>query len=660
MNTCSAFMTAHKSSRWATFLFLLLFFIWATEAKTSLNTDADSLRRHVAYLASERLAGRGVGGEGIRLARDYIAREFTRYGLQPGGDHGSYFQTFDVATGVVVTQPASLSLGDSSLPLRQTWTPLGFSATGSVAAEVVFAGYGITARSYGYDDYAGIDVNGKIVLVLRYEPPPLDADSPFQKSPRYSHHATLRSKANNARDHGAVGMIVVNLNTPATAEEELISLAGSLWRGANDLIAAQVKRARVEKWVGEHGISLSRLKEQIDRKGKPASRALNGAKATLEVSLQEVRQPADNVVGILPGSDPRLRHEAIVVGAHYDHLGLGHFGTPDSTTAGQIHYGADDNASGTALMLRMAEELSRATTQPGRTIVFIAFSAEELGLHGSRHYVNHPAVPLPEIKAMLNFDMVGRLRDNQVTAFGARSGHELSAIIAQEADRFGLRIRESDHIGRSDHMAFYSKGIPSVHFFTGIHPDYHRPTDTWDKLNFLGMARLTQLARATAQRIANQKEPLNFVSLPSRSLADGPEQTGQSRSYLGSIPDLTATEDGVRLAGVSNGSPAALAGLRSGDIIVRFAGTKIQSLEDLTDQLRISKPGDEVEIVVRRGKEALALKIVLGSRVARRISTPSILRDLPPSHGSSSLASLGADSIWRTQIHRSRPPGRSA
>lgn len=601
--------------KWAAFLLLFFYFYGCgAEAKTLLDAAADPLREHVRYLASERLAGRGVDGDGIRLARDYIAREFNRYGLKSAGDNGTYFQTFDVATGVVATQPTSLALGDDSLPLQESWTPLGLSASGTIEADVVFAGYGITARAYGYDDYAGIDVEGKIVLVLRYEPPPKDAKSPFQKSPSHSHHATLRAKANNARDHGAVGMILVNLDTPANREEELISMTGSLWRGGNSLIAAQVKRSAVEKWLDGRGISLARLKEQIDREGKPASGSLSGAKARLEVSLQEIRRPTDNVVGILRGSDPKLKDEAIVVGAHYDHLGLGRFGTPDSKTAGQIHYGADDNASGTAVVLRMAEQLSRTYPRPARTIVFIAFSAEELGLHGSRHYVNHPAVPLSATRAMLNFDMVGRLRDNQLTVFAARSAHGLSEIINQEAALLRLIIRESDNVGRSDHALFYNKKIPSVHFFTGIHPDYHRPTDTWDKLNIDGMARITELALATVEKIANLKEPMTFASLPSRPLIDPGDRTEGPRTYLGSIPDFAASEDGVKLAGVSNGSPAALAGLREGDIIVQFAGAKIHNLEDLAEQLRNTKPGDEVEIVVRRGNELLALRTVLGSR----------------------------------------------
>ena len=336
-------------------------------------------------------------------------------------------------------------------------------------------------------------------------------------------------------------------------------------------------------------------------------------KATLEVNLEEIRQPTENVVAVLPGSDPRLINESVVIGAHYDHIGLGHYGTRDSSTEGQVHHGADDNASGTAVLLELARRLSRSDSRPARTIVFAAFSAEELGLFGSRHYVNQPA-QLASTRAMINLDMVGRLRDGRVTVFGTRSAQEFSAMVKSAASELGLEISESDGIGRSDHMSFYSKKIPALHFFTGVHADYHRPSDTWDKLNLEGMAKITELVLATARSIANTSAPVNFVSLPSVPLAQAPSGGPTSTTYLGSIPDYSGADEGVRLAGVSAGSPAALAGLRQGDVIVKFAETKVQNLEDLMLALGSKKPGDEVEIIVLRGTQPLRLKAVLRAR----------------------------------------------
>lgn len=589
---------------------------WTFETPTTAQPRLEALRDHARYLASEELTGRGVDTPGVRLARDYIAREFARYGLRPGGDQGSYLQGFDVATGVAVKQPTIMSLGKQApLKVNEEWTPLGLSSSGQVKAELVFAGYGITAKDYGYDDYAGIDVKDKIVLVLRYEPPPKDEKSPFQKLPRYSNHATLRAKAVNARDHGALGLILVDLNQ-SDDRKELIPTRSTLWRGGRSVIAAQVKRVLVEKWLDAQGISLKSLKETIDRQEQPASKHLPGVQVALQVTLEETRQRTENVVAILPGADPGLRDKHIVIGAHYDHVGFGYFGTRNSSAAGKVHYGADDNASGTGVLLRLAEQLSRSQQRPAMTIVFAAFSAEELGLHGSRHYVNYPPMPLASANAMLNLDMVGRLRDRRLTVFGTGSARELSGIVRSAAREVGLEINESDGIGRSDHMSFYNKKIPVLHFFTGSHSDYHGPGDTWEKLNIEGMAQVSDLVAATVRHIANTAEPISFVSLPSRppgSQSQDLERTGYG-TYLGSIPDFGGNEEGVRLAGVSDGSPAALAGLREGDVIVQFGGAKIQTLEDLTDQLRDRKPGDEVEIVIRRGSQSVALKAVLRSR----------------------------------------------
>ncbi len=588
---------------------------WAFETPSLLPSAGAALAKHVRFLASDELTGRGVDTPGIKLARDYIAREFASYGLRPGGDNGTYFQSFDVATGVTVKQPTVLVLGgDTLLTLNEQWTPLGSSASGSVVADVVFAGYGITAKDYGYDDYAGIDVKDKIVLVLRYEPPPKDDKSPFRKHPDYSNYAALRAKANNARDHGAAGMILVDLHQSGDGRQELISTRSTLWRGGESLVAAQVKRGVIEAWLETRGISLKALKEKIDREEKPASMALPGAQIALQVTVEELRQRAETVVGILPGADTALKDQNIVIGAHYDHLGFGHFGTLDSSTEGQIHHGADDNGSGTAALLRIAETMARSTARHARTIVFAAFSGEESGLVGSRHYVNQPPFPLASTVAMLNLDMVGRLRDNRVTVFGARSAQQLSAILLQEARSLGLQLTESDGVGRSDHMSFYNKKIPALHFFTGNHSDYHRPSDTWEKLNTDGIAKVVELVSATAQRIALMKEPLSFVSLPSRPPGDDGRPGQGYGAYLGSIPDFGDNSEGVRLPGGAEGSPAALAGLREGDLIVRFAGNRVQSLDDLAGFLRGKTPGEEVEIVVLRSGNPVTVMATLRTR----------------------------------------------
>ncbi|HEX2225603.1 MAG TPA: M28 family peptidase [Candidatus Binatia bacterium] len=587
----------------------------ALEIPRAFSSAPESLNVHARFLASDELTGRGVDTPGIRLARDYIAGEFARYGLRPGGDRGTYLQSFEITTGGKVTEPSFVSLnGEAPLELNTAWRPLALSASGKVEGELVFAGYGITAKEHGYDDYEGIDAKGKIVLVLRYEPSPKNGKSPFLGAPPFSTYASLRSKARNAREHGAAGLILVDLNQTGAQQNELIASRRGLSRGANSLVAVQVKRDVLEPWLQRRGISLLALKDQIDRTERPTSISLPGIKVAVTVTLEEFRERAENVVGILPGSDARLKNEHVLIGAHYDHLGFGYYGTGDSGNEGKVHHGADDNASGTAVLLRIAEQLAAAEPAPPRAIVFVAFSGEELGLHGSRHYASDPALPLSSAKAMINLDMVGRLRENTLTVFGTRSGTGISAIVAAEARNAGMEIRESDDIGRSDNLVFYNKKVPALHFFTGIHADYHRPSDTWDKLNYEGMDRIAGLVLAVTRRLATTTEPFQFVALPSRRSSSEAAKGAAVRTYLGSIPDYAGNDDGVRLAGVLPGSPAALAGLREGDVITSFAGVKIANLEDLTAQLSSKRPGDEVEIVVLRSRLPYTIKATLAAR----------------------------------------------
>ena len=577
-------------------------------------TATDELTAHAKFLAAPERSGRGVGTPGIAAARDYIAAEFAKYGLVPGGDNNSYLQSFEVAVGVKVKAPSSLTLEQGpALKLNEDWLPLGLSSSGWVEGEAAFAGYGITAKDYGYDDYAGIDVKGKIVVVLRYEPPPKNDQSPFRKSPDFSTHAALRTKANNARDHGAIGMIVVDLTNRGEAKSELMPLRSSLWRSSNSLVAVQIKRQIAENWLAARGVSLNDLKDRIDREEKPVSMLLTGSKLSIQVTLEEERERAENVVAILPGREPTDRKEYLVIGAHYDHLGLGYYGARDQSAAGMIHHGADDNASGTSVLLQVARRVSQIEPKPARSIVFVAFSAEELGLHGSRHFVS--SWPhLDSIKSMVNLDMVGRLRQERVTIFGVRSAPPFEDIITRGAKQLGLLTYLPDGVGPSDHVSFYNKQIPVLHFFTGSHPDYHRPGDTWDKLNYQGMAQVGDLVLSSALAIAALPEMPKFVSLPSRPPVS---ETGDRRAtgvYLGIIPEYNRTVEGVLLAGVAPGSPAAAAGLREGDVIVQLADKKIDNIEDLTDALGTQKPAAQVTIVVKRGDGTNAFKTTLGSR----------------------------------------------
>ncbi len=322
-----------------------------------------------------------------------------------------------------------------------------------------------------------------------------------------------------------------------------------------------------------------------------------------------------NVIGVLPGRDPVLRNESIIIGAHYDHLGGGGYGAldaPDST--GKVHNGADDNASGAAALIHIAAALAAAP--PARTVIFIAFSGEELGLFGSAYYVKHPVYPLSNTLAMINLDMVGRLRNQRLIVYGTATAREFPALLdsLNTPVRFDLRS-QGDGYGPSDQSSFFAAHRPVLHLFTDLHADYHRTTDDWQKINAPGEAEVVDFAARLVTALGNRPKPLTFVDeAPAPEPHAGVAVTPGYGAYLGTIPDMTDSPGGVQLSGVRTGSPADQAGLRAGDIITRIGSHEVPDLQAMTDALREHKAGDVVEIRIRRGADILALKATLGTR----------------------------------------------
>jgi hypothetical protein len=323
-----------------------------------------------------------------------------------------------------------------------------------------------------------------------------------------------------------------------------------------------------------------------------------------------------NVIGILPGRDPVLRNQTIILGAHYDHLGLGGFGSLDPDSTGLVHNGADDNASGAAALIQVAARL--AASPPARTVVFIAFSGEELGLLGSAYYVKQPIYPLASTLAMVNLDMVGRLRNGRLIVYGARSAKEFPALLDSLNWYAGFDLKaQGDGYGPSDHSSFYAAKRPVLHLFTDLHEDYHRTTDDWQKVNYDGLKRVADFTLGLVTALANRPKPLTFLELPAPTVSQTAAPisgTPGYGAYLGTVPDMTGAPGGVRLVGVRAGSPAEKAGLRGDDIITRIGGTETPDLQAMTDALRSHKPGEVVEIVVRRGATVTTLQATLGVR----------------------------------------------
>lgn len=323
-----------------------------------------------------------------------------------------------------------------------------------------------------------------------------------------------------------------------------------------------------------------------------------------------------NVIGLLPGSDPVLRDEVIIVGAHYDHLGGGAFGALDPDSTGKPHNGADDNASGVAAIINLAQRM--AANPPARTIIFVAFSGEELGLLGSAYYVRQPTVSLSRTMAMINFDMVGRLRNDRLIIYGTETATQFTPLLdsINRSFRFDLKMK-GDGYGPSDQSAFYAVKKPVLHFFTDLHEDYHRTTDDWQKINVAGLLKVTDFAAALLRELGNRPTGLTFVDQPSphaAATAPGAAQTPGYGAYLGTVPDMSGDVQGVKLSGVRAGSPAEKAGLQRDDIITRIGSMPIPDLQAMTDALRAHKPGDVVPVTVQRDGKPLTVTVTLGTR----------------------------------------------
>jgi hypothetical protein len=569
----------------------------------------------IKLLSAPETDGRASGTPGAERAARQIVDVFRAAGLRPGGDGQSYLQAFTVPTGTrlgAVNTLALLAPAARTFTLGTDFTPLAVSTDGAIEGEVVFAGYGITAPDLQYDDYAGLDVRDRIVIVITGDPRADDQASPFRRPEAY-HYSQRTHKIINAREHGARAILLVSHSREREALPALRGLSQ-----AHGILAAFVTRGTADALLAPSGRSVAELTAAIDRALVPQSFALAGVRARCELTLVRERATTANVVGVLPGNDARLRDEAIVIGAHYDHLGHGGEGSLAPESIGQAHPGADDNASGTTVVLALARAFAASGSRP-RTLVFVTFAGEELGLLGSAQYVTHPPFPLARTVLMVNTDMVGRLREHRLYVGGVDSGTGLRTVVNDAAQGLGLSLElRPSPFAPSDHTSFYTAGRPVLFLFTGPHDDYHRPSDTWDKINGPGLASVATFAARVVETVAGAATPPAWVKVDAPAATTGPRGSGYG-AYFGVVPDFggsggDGSSAGVRISGVRSGSPADKAGLKGGDVIVRFAGVNVRTLEDLTFALRGRRPGDQVQVVVRRDGSEQPLQAVLEER----------------------------------------------
>lgn len=555
----------------------------------------DRIQKDVKYLASDALEGRLTGSKGATEAARYIAREFARLGLKPvtttagrNGSESRYLQQFPYVAGVSLGKNNALVFGKEKLNVDTDWLPLGFSSSANVAGGVVFAGYGITSSELSYNDYAAVNATGKIVIALQGTP---DGDNPHG---RFGQFEGVRWKAVAARNAGAKALIVI-AREANFKDDRLTRLAYDNSAGDAGLPVIVIAREAADRLLLPSKSSVSQLEQS------PASQTLTGdLSLTTDVVRNDV--PAYNVIGMLEGSDPILKNQVIIVGAHYDHLGRGGEGSGSlAPRGGDIHYGADDNASGTAGVLELARIFS--AHKPKHTIVFMAFGGEEEGLLGSNYYVNHPLLPLANTVAMINMDMIGRMKDGRLIIGGVGTAKEWRDLIAGDK-QFQLTLNE-DGFGPSDHSSFYGKQIPVLFFWTGTHNDYHKPSDTFDKINYADEARILEMVARIVNQLDSADKRLSYTTAKS----DATPRAGGFRVYLGTIPNYADTNDGLLLDGVRDDSPASKAGLKAGDRIVKIGDREIKNVYDYTYALGEMKAGEEYVIGVVRGTEKLTLRI---------------------------------------------------
>jgi len=568
----------------------------------------------VRRLADPVWEGRGIGTAGLDSAGNFIARLMRRIGLAPGGESGTYFQPFEITTGVAVEAPCAIEVAGLRFAVGDDFQPLGFSTNARLSAPVVFAGYGITAPGYDYDDYAGLDARDKIVLVLTNEPGEMDSTSRFDGNIN-TPHSELRTKAINAREHGALGMLVVEGPRYHAGEPLKAPRTEGAGYMSSGLIGARISEAVATALLQPAGISLEAAQRAIEDHQRPHSLVLPES-AVVTVTLRRTRSTVRNVVGWIPGRDTT---RTLVVGAHYDHLGYGAENSlaPDSHLP---HVGADDNASGVAAMLGVAAAIEaragsgEARWRPEHNLVFCAFTGEESGLLGSSHFTDEPTRPLESVETMLNMDMVGRLRDNRLMVMGVGTAEEFPALVGNVNHLAGFEVHTSnDGYGPSDHSSFYKRQRPVLMLFTGAHADYHKPSDTWDKINETGLWRVSQFATALVESL-DARPPVHYRKAEADSSTGRIAGGGGYGAYLGTIPDYMQTEGGVLLSGVRAGGPAELAGLREGDAIIKFDGVRIDNIYDYTYALRSRKPGQSVRITVKRAGQEWELVATLGRR----------------------------------------------
>ncbi len=591
----------------------------AATAALALDTAEARLRAHVAFLASEECGGRRTGTEGADLAADYLAAALEQLGYAPAPEKRSYKQGFSVTRGIQLAAEPRLSIAGRELSFGVDYAVAGFSGSGSVGeAPLLFAGYGIVAPELDWNDYEGLEAEGSAVVVIRGEPQEDDPESAFSGT-QPSVYSDLRRKATTARDLGAAVLLVVS-NPLSEPDDELPEMR-PIYSAANlDLPVVFVRREQlINALIGGTGLSWHEIVETMDLEGRPLPAPLPATLVSAEISVEKELATGYNIVGMLAGGDPELAGQYVVLGAHYDHLGIG---GPESTTPeryGEIHFGADDNASGVAAVLETARWAAEHRERLGRGVLVCLFSGEEMGLLGSRALIEHPPLPAEALHSMLNLDMIGHLKDDTLIVGASESAAEFAGLLEAPAAAQQLRLSiDQSGLGGSDHMNYVRAGIPSLFFCTGGFVGYHSPDDTPDQINYDGLGRITGLCEGLLADLAVWPEPLTFNPEASAVPMAGKGRGGLSVT-MGTVPEFGELPvPGMGVADLVPGGPAEAAGFLPGDVIVKILDRKVASIQDFMFVLQDCEPNQTVPVTIWRDGEELVFDVTLQARGVRQ------------------------------------------
>lgn len=584
------------------FFLLPILLLVACGQKFNPEITVSDIQKHISYLASDSLKGRKPGEPGDKLAAGYIRTKFANAGLELMYENG--FQSFGLVTAAKTGDGNRFAVDGTPFETEKDFLPYAFSSNTAVKAPVVFAGFGLEIKkdTLQWNDFEGVDVAGKWLLVLQGDPDLENAQSPFLE------FSSERAKALTASDKNAAGLILVA--GPAFSENDQLS---SLFFDKNSsrysIPVIQVTRAVADRILAQTGETVASLEAKMMEQKKPV--ALNtGITVSARVDVSLVETESQNVVALLPGTDETLKNEYIVVGAHYDHLGMGGPGSGSrAVDTVAVHNGADDNASGVAAVIELAEKAARSKNFK-RSIIFAAFGAEEMGLVGSKAFVQSPPVETDKMKGMFNFDMIGRMDSvsNALSVGGTKTAAETEELLNRLNPGFQLAFSE-EGIGPSDHASFYLQNIPVFFISTGAHSDYHTPTDDAELINFEGIKKVTEYSYSLLEDIANRTTPLTFQEAgPKFQRSRG----GRFKVTLGVMPDYAGLEKrGMRIDAVTRGKPAEKGGMQKGDIITAIDGKKVGNIYDYMNRLQSLEAGKTISVDLIRGEQQIVLIIQL-------------------------------------------------